>query len=75
MTAEELIAKAAACITCGNEHQHRWVTPDQVSWAADDGHPYRPAMSTSVVAQLRYLVTGTYTSPFQKPPRRRWEPA
>jgi hypothetical protein len=71
MTAEELIAKAAACRTCGNEHVYRWVTPDRASWAAGDGHPYRPAMSTGTLALLRYLATGTYTDPRQKPARRR----
>jgi len=74
MTAEELIARAAACRTCGREHQYRRVA-DGASWAADDGHPYRPVISTGTVVMLRYLATGVYTDPREHPVSKRPENA
>ena len=74
MTAEELIAKAAACHACGREHEYHWVSADRASWRAPDGHQYRPALSTGVVALLRYLAGGTFKDPWLKPAGHRGEP-
>ena len=43
MTAEQLIAAAVACVDCGKEHKPR-TTGNYTSWAADDGHFYRPRL-------------------------------
>lgn len=64
MTAEELLKKASACLDCGKAHQYRQVTPHQATWAADDGHAYRPVIDTGTVAKLRFLMTGKYESPW-----------
>lgn len=67
MTAEELIERAAACQACGKVHAYRGTGPNQGSWAADDGHEYRPFLEMSTVALLKYLATGTYTDPWALP--------
>ena len=43
MTAEQLIAAATTCVTCGKEHKPR-KAGSYTSWAAEDGHPYRTRM-------------------------------
>jgi hypothetical protein len=55
VTAEELIARAAACQSCGKEHKP--ITQGNfTSWASpDDGHPYRSRIQTHIVADLRML--------------------
>lgn len=67
MSAEELLKKAAACEMCGKEHKYRLVGVRQGSWAAEDGHGYRPVVDVGTVAKLRYLATGTYVDPWQLP--------
>ena len=67
MTAEELIALAAACTVCGEEHQQRAACehePARLTWAAEDGHSYRPRLfdltghsTTTTIAALRALST------------------
>lgn len=71
MTAEELIAKAAACKKCGREHEYRRISGNQASWASpEDGHYYDPVLDSNVVARLRFLVTGRYENPWTpKDPR------
>jgi len=64
MTAEELIKKAAACQDCDREHKYRQVEVNRRSWAALDGHSYRPVFDVGDVARLRYLVTGKYENPW-----------
>jgi hypothetical protein len=67
VTADELLKKAAACEECGKPHEYRWVSANQASWAADDGHSYRPAVDMGVVAKLRYLATGQWIDPWAPP--------
>ncbi len=72
MTAEELIAKAAACRTCGKEHQYLRVSENRASWASlEDGHNYDPVLDAGHVAMLRYLATGHYENPWT-PKDRPW---
>jgi hypothetical protein len=68
MTVDELLDKAAACQSCGKKHEHRRISPAGGTWAAPDGHPYRPAMGIGAVAKLRYLATGEYEDPWGLPP-------
>jgi hypothetical protein len=73
MTAEELIARAAACKKCGKEHQYLRVSENRSSWASlEDGHNYEPVLDVGDVARLRYLATGHYENPWtpKDPPRR-----
>lgn len=67
MTVDELLTWAAACKTCGKTHKHRRIGPSQGSWAADDGHTYRPEVDASTIAKLRYLATGKYEDPWALP--------
>jgi hypothetical protein len=67
MTAEELLRKAAACETCGKAHEYRWISSNQASWAADDGHDYRAVIDAGTVAKLRYLATGRWENPWAPP--------
>lgn len=57
MTAEELIARAAQCETCGKEHKPiTQPKPKAPSWASpDDGHPYRARMPRHIVERMRNL--------------------
>jgi hypothetical protein len=73
VTAGELIAKAAACKTCGKEHTYHWIGERQASWASpEDGHNYDPVLNEGGVALLRYLLTGHYENPWtpKDPPKR-----
>lgn len=70
MTVRELLERAAACEKCGQEHKYRRTGPSSASWAADDGHPYRPVLDVDVVAKLRYLATGHWQDPWAFPPER-----
>jgi hypothetical protein len=67
MTVEELLRRAAACETCGKAHEYRWISSNQASWAAGDGHGYRPVIDIGTVAKLRYLATGRYEDPWSAP--------
>lgn len=67
LTARELIAKAAACQSCGKPHAYRWAGEDAASWAADDGHRYRPAVDITALDQLRALATGSHLSSWRAP--------
>lgn len=67
MTAEELLRRAAACQDCGKAHEYRWVTSFRATWAASDGHAYRPLVDENVVALLRYLATGRYENQWHCP--------
>ena len=68
MTVNELLKRAAACKECGKEHKYRWTGANSASWASpDDGHAYRPEMDVDAVAQLRFLATGRYGSPWTPP--------
>jgi hypothetical protein len=64
VTAEELIMKAAACQDCGKEHHYIRTGELSASWAAADGHSYRPVIDADIVARLRGLATGVYRSPW-----------
>jgi hypothetical protein len=56
MSAAQLIARAAACLLCGREHEPRIVGHLRWTYASpDDGHPYLPVMDAEVVAKLRGL--------------------
>lgn len=67
MTAEELLAKAAACQDCGSAHEYRRLTRFLATWAATDGHAYRPLVDENTVALLRYLATGRYENQWHRP--------
>lgn len=62
MTAAQLLAKAAECVTCGQEHKPRPDGFGRTTWAAPDGHAYRTRLlemtgngSNNVIAALRQL--------------------
>jgi hypothetical protein len=67
VTADELLKRAAACRDCGKEHEYRQVETSRGSWAAGDGHAYRPVVDIGIVAKLRYLATGSYVDPWLLP--------
>jgi hypothetical protein len=69
LTVTELLERAASCEKCGREHKYRRTGPNSASWAADDGHAYAPVIDVDVVANLRYLVTGHWESPWALPPQ------
>lgn len=63
-TAEDVWRWLASCLTCGEPHQYREVCDKGhrleecctriPTWAAPDGHPYRPRMAgASQLADLR----------------------
>ena len=63
MTAKELIAKAAACADCGEEHKPIRLPNNGISWAKN-GHSYRPQIyvmtnqsAGPVLAALRKLAS------------------
>jgi hypothetical protein len=65
MTAQQLIAAAAACVTCGKEHEYRKLDEFRSTWAAADGHSYSPRMHAManisagpVINALRQLAAG-----------------
>jgi hypothetical protein len=64
VTAEELLARAAACRGCGQEHAYRWISPYRASWASEHCSSYRPYVDIGIIAQLRSLVTGDYADPW-----------
>lgn len=64
MTAEELIKRAAACQDCGREHRYIRTGAITASWAARDGHSYRPVLPVHAVATLRSLATGVREDPW-----------
>lgn len=60
MTAEELLIEAAKCMRCNQPHQRR-ITKDHrqmniATWAAEDGHPYRPRFDLGTIDKLRTLI-------------------
>ncbi len=63
MTAQQLIAAAAACAQCGKEHTRRKTGAHNYSWAdPKDGHDYRPKIGdmlngsgSDIVGALRAL--------------------
>ena len=59
MTAGQLIARAAECLTCGKEHEpHKDKSRPGLApqWSdPEDGHPYRSRLPVSIVSQLRQL--------------------
>lgn len=69
MTVDELLERASACQHCGKPHEFRRIGENQGSWAAKDGHAYRPVIDVDTVAQLRHIATGVWKDPWALPPK------